>query len=101
MVAKIFQPLAPDAFSSVSHPAKTKHGEIDAHIFYPLDYSQIQRSVSDFLYGIVEKSQTSSSRHLRVLVVDDEPFICELVKDILKFDNHIVNTAFNGEAGLA
>ena len=36
----------------------------------------------------------------RVLVVDDEATICDMVRDILVLDGHVVDTARNGQAGL-
>jgi len=36
-----------------------------------------------------------------ILVVDDEPFVCEAVKMMLAFDGHIVETATNGREALA
>lgn len=36
----------------------------------------------------------------RVLVVDDEATICDMVRDILVLDGHHVDTARNGQAGL-
>ena len=41
---------------------------------------------------------TSSPR--RILVVDDEPFVCDAVKMMLTFDGHIVETASNGKDAL-
>src|SRR5262249_11346008 len=37
----------------------------------------------------------------RILVVDDEPFVCDAVKMMLTFDGHIVETANNGKDALA
>src|SRR5262249_6257278 len=36
----------------------------------------------------------------RILVVDDEPFVCDAVKMMLTFDGHIVETANNGREAL-
>lgn len=36
----------------------------------------------------------------RILVVDDEPFVCDAVKMMLMFDGHIVETANNGKEAL-
>jgi len=36
----------------------------------------------------------------RILVVDDEPLVCDAVKMMLNFDGHIVETAHNGKAAL-
>ena len=36
----------------------------------------------------------------RVLVIDDEATICDMVRDILVIDGHVVDTARNGHAGL-
>jgi len=37
----------------------------------------------------------------RILVVDDEPFVCDAVKMMLTFDGHEVETASNGKEALA
>jgi CheY-like chemotaxis protein len=37
----------------------------------------------------------------RILVVDDEPLVCDAVKLMLGFDGHEVETAGNGEQALA
>ena len=37
----------------------------------------------------------------RILVVDDEPFVCDAVKMMLNFDGHLVETANNGKDALA
>lgn len=37
----------------------------------------------------------------RILVVDDEPFVCDAVKMMLTFDGHEVQTATNGADALA
>ena len=37
---------------------------------------------------------------LRILVVDDEPFVCDAVKMMLTFDGHFVETASNGKDAL-
>jgi CheY-like chemotaxis protein len=37
----------------------------------------------------------------RILVVDDEPFVCDAVKMMLAFDGHEVQTATNGKEALA
>jgi CheY-like chemotaxis protein len=36
-----------------------------------------------------------------ILVVDDEPLVCDAVKMMLNFDGHIVETASNGREALA
>ncbi|MSU59367.1 MAG: response regulator [Pedosphaera sp.] len=36
----------------------------------------------------------------RILVVDDEPFVCDAVKMMLNFDGHQVETAASGKAAL-
>jgi CheY-like chemotaxis protein len=38
---------------------------------------------------------------LRILVVDDEPFVCDAVKMMLAFDGHAVETANSGAQALA
>jgi CheY-like chemotaxis protein len=37
----------------------------------------------------------------RILVVDDEPFVCDAVRMMLNFDGHEVQTACNGKEALA
>ena len=37
----------------------------------------------------------------RILVVDDEPFVCDAVKMMLAFDGHQVDTASSGKEALA
>jgi len=37
----------------------------------------------------------------RILVVDDEPLVCDAVKMMLDFDGHLVETAGNGKEALA
>jgi CheY-like chemotaxis protein len=37
----------------------------------------------------------------RILVVDDEPFVCDAVKMMLAFDGHFVETAHSGREALA
>jgi CheY-like chemotaxis protein len=37
----------------------------------------------------------------RILVVDDEPFVCDAVKMMLAFDGHSVETASSGKDALA
>ena len=37
----------------------------------------------------------------RILVVDDEPLVCDAVKMMLNFDGHSVETASNGKEALA
>jgi two-component system, NtrC family, response regulator HydG len=36
----------------------------------------------------------------RILVVDDEPLVCDAVKMMLNFDGHVVETANNAKAAL-
>ena len=43
----------------------------------------------------------AASPQRRILVVDDEPFVCDAVKMMLAFDGHIVETASNGKEALA
>ena len=37
----------------------------------------------------------------RILVVDDEPLVCDAVKMMLNFDGHVVETATNAKEALA
>lgn len=44
---------------------------------------------------------TSSISSKRILVVDDEPFVCDAVKMMLAFDGHDVETVNSGPEALA
>jgi len=43
----------------------------------------------------------AASAARRILVVDDEPFVCDAVKMMLTFDGHEVQTATNGADALS
>jgi CheY-like chemotaxis protein len=44
---------------------------------------------------------TSGFPQRRILVVDDEPLVCDAVKMMLEFDGHLVETAGNAKEALA
>jgi CheY-like chemotaxis protein len=52
-------------------------------------------------YPETVKSENVASASRRILVVDDEPFVCDAVKMMLAFDGHEVHTAANGAEALA
>lgn len=43
---------------------------------------------------------TGFTRSLRILLIDDEPMVCEVLKEILTAEGHETETAGNGEEGL-
>ena len=45
--------------------------------------------------------KTAAPARKHILVVDDEPFVCDAVKMMLNFDGHIVETANNAKDALA
>src|ERR1051326_3604002 len=45
--------------------------------------------------------KTAAISRKRILVVDDEPFVCDAVKMMLDFDGHVVETAHNAKDALA
>jgi CheY-like chemotaxis protein len=45
--------------------------------------------------------RTSGKHAKRILVVDDEPFVCDAVKMMLAFDGHDVQTACSGKEALS
>jgi CheY-like chemotaxis protein len=51
--------------------------------------------------GHIGRMTTSGFPQRRILVVDDEPLVCDAVKMMLDFDGHIVETAGNGRDALA
>jgi CheY-like chemotaxis protein len=50
---------------------------------------------------IVTPMKRSAFPQRRILVVDDEPLVCDAVKMMLDFDGHLVKTAGNGKEALA
>lgn len=50
--------------------------------------------------SIVKKPEPEQSRALRILCVDDEPLLRELLKELLELDGHTVETADGGESGI-
>src|SRR3954470_12357659 len=55
---------------------------------------------SDTVGSISMPTTAPSFPQRRILVVDDEPFVCDAVKMMLNFDGHIVETASNGREAL-
>jgi len=51
----------------------------------------------------VEQIEMSAPSNMakRILVVDDEPFVCDAVKMMLEFDGHKIETAGSGKDALA
>lgn len=45
----------------------------------------------------VVTASTGEKAHASILVVDDEPVTCQLVKDILEADGYKVDVAYNGQ----
>jgi len=50
---------------------------------------------------IVAPMKTPAFPQRRLLVVDDEPLVCDAVKMMLEFDGHVVETANSGKDALA
>jgi CheY-like chemotaxis protein len=48
----------------------------------------------------IEMTQ-AASRQCRILVVDDEPIVCDSIRMLLSFEGHRVRTANSGEDALA
>jgi len=51
------------------------------------------------MFNLAMAVPTFPQRH--ILVVDDEPFVCDAVKMMLAFDGHVVETATSGHDALA
>ena len=45
--------------------------------------------------------EAETSKSSRILVVDDEPYVCEAIKMVLELDGHVVAAADNGADALA
>ena len=59
------------------------------------------KPVADTMHRIVARMKTPAFPQRRILVVDDEPLVCDAVKMMLEFDGHVVETASNGKDALA
>ncbi|HUR46630.1 MAG TPA: response regulator [Candidatus Saccharimonadales bacterium] len=61
----------------------------------------LELPVANEQMGIASELPRPISRELRVLVVEDQPMICEFLSECLSRDGHTVVTAANGSEGLA
>ena len=50
--------------------------------------------------SIITPMKTPAFPQRRILVVDDEPLVCDAVKMMLNFDGHVVKTASSGKEAL-
>lgn len=50
--------------------------------------------------GTETNTPESRQRRYRILVVDDEPIVCDSIRMLLTFDGHIVQTARNAKEAL-
>ena len=50
---------------------------------------------------IISRMAAPALPQRHILVVDDEPFVCDAVKMMLVFDGHVVETATSGQDALA
>jgi ATP-dependent Lon protease len=53
------------------------------------------------VHTTVASMNTPAFPQRRILVVDDEPLVCDAVKMMLNFDGHVVETANSGKDALA
>ena len=58
------------------------------------------RQVADIPDRVDQPVETAAGPTLHVLVVDDEPPLCELISGYLSTDGHLAKTASNGREGL-
>ena len=58
-------------------------------------------AAGDRMPPIATPMKTPAFPQRRILVVDDEPLVCDAVKMMLEFDGHVVQTAGNGKDALA
>src|SRR5271169_4138476 len=49
----------------------------------------------------MQENSTSGSHGRKILVVDDEPAVCDAIKMMLEFDGHSVQTAGSGREALS
>lgn len=59
------------------------------------------RRGGDTIIGIATPMTVTAFPPRRILVVDDEPLVCDAVKMMLNFDGHVVETATNAKEALA
>jgi len=70
------------------------HKGTTARLIFPLRQPPSANNVQE------SDSSAGAGRSLRILCIDDEPLLRELLKDVLEFQNHQVETAEGGEEGL-
>jgi CheY-like chemotaxis protein len=56
---------------------------------------------ADTMRRIVAPMKTPAFPQRRILVVDDEPLVCDAIRMMLNFDGHVVETASSGKDALA
>jgi PAS domain S-box-containing protein len=57
-------------------------------------------AASETVQAVPAKSGSIVPSSLRVLVIDDDPLVTEVLRDILERDGHVVTTAEGGEPGI-
>ena len=57
-------------------------------------------AASEAVQAVPPNSRSIAPSSLRVLVIDDDPLVTEVLRDILERDGHLVTTADGGEPGI-
>ena len=102
-VCEIFASLYPDAFACNPITVQTKDRQILAFEIHPFDFADVQRAFSDYIFGPLIDSAHTAQCTGRIMVVDDEPTVREMLRmSLLKiFPKVEVLTVDSGEAALA
>lgn len=60
----------------------------------------LENGPASVMYGFTPMHMPAFPQR-RILVVDDEPLVCDAIRMMLNFDGHLVETATNGKDALA
>ncbi|HXC25644.1 MAG TPA: ATP-binding protein, partial [Gemmatimonadaceae bacterium] len=62
-------------------------------LLFPVSSTEVQGDL-----GVI--TPTRPARRLRILVVDDDPLLIKVLRDVLEGDGHLVTAADGGQAGI-
>lgn len=97
-VFSIFHPLYPDSFSAEPLRLKTKDRVLEGYSFAPSDLTKARMLLSDLFY---DEKRSGHAGQLRILVVDDEPNISEVIRIMVSGFGHKVTAANTAREALA
>ena len=99
----LFSPHYPGMFSETPNTFHAKDREITAYEVIPVDTQEIQDFFCRYLYRTIPKDNLSIGQRNKILIVDDEPPMVEVLTEALKrnLPKYDVTGAFSGEEALS